>query len=86
MRTVWPGLRQLAGIAFTDLPTARQFVARLNRRGFDISAQTYKPGCPPSTLTKLPLIMDYDAVDAVLNKMNVVLRALDKKWKADHPC
>ena len=80
------GRRHLAGIYFHNLVIARTFADRLNTRGLDISAQTYKPGCPPSTLTKLPLIMDYDAVDAVLDKMNAVLRALDKEWRSKHPC
>lgn len=80
------GRRHLAGIYFHDLAIARKFADGLNARGLDISAQTYKTGCPPSTLTKLPLIMDYDAVDAVLDKTNAVLRALDKEWKAEHSC
>jgi len=67
------GYRQLAGIAFTALPEAREFVARLNRRGFDISAQTYKADCPPVVLTKIPLIADNATVDHILAAMDAAM-------------
>ena len=41
--------------------------------GLDISVQTYKAGCPPSALTKLPLIAGYEVVDFILSRMGKAL-------------
>jgi acetylornithine/succinyldiaminopimelate/putrescine aminotransferase len=67
------GKRHLSGMIFKDLPTAKQFTHQLNEKGFDISVQTYKEGCPPVALTKLPLIMDYDVIDFIIRTMKDVL-------------
>ncbi|MDZ4859433.1 MAG: aminotransferase class III-fold pyridoxal phosphate-dependent enzyme [Candidatus Hydrogenedentes bacterium] len=67
------GRRHLAGVYFHELPPARAFAETLNRCGFDISVQTYKAGCPPSALTKLPLIAGYEAVDLLLECMGDAL-------------
>ena len=70
------GRRHLAGIYFHDLAPAKKFAEILNAAGLDISVQTYKAGCPPSALTKLPLIAGYEAVDMVLARMDAALQSL----------
>ncbi len=67
------GKRHLSGIIFKDLSTAKEFTNQLNEKGFDISVQTYKEGCPPIALTKLPLIMDYNVIDFIIHTMQDVL-------------
>jgi hypothetical protein len=66
------GIRHLAGIYFHEVITAKRFAQQLNARGIDISVQTYKEGCPPSALTKLPLTMGYEAVDFLIDTMENV--------------
>ncbi len=63
------GRRHLAGVYFYALETAKTFVKHVNEAGMDVSVQTYKAGCPPSALTKLPLIVDKEAVDVVIGVM-----------------
>ena len=70
------GSRHLLAVAFHDVAPAKAFCAHLNRRGFDISVQTYKADCPPAALTKLPLIAGYELVDHVVAAMADALRAL----------
>lgn len=70
------GKRHLAGVYFKNLDTAKSFVSRLQAAGLDISVQAYKEGCPPSALTKLPLIVGVEAVDCVIAKMEEALAAL----------
>lgn len=70
------GRRHLAGLAFHDLKTGQQFVKNMNDRGLDISVQTYKQGCPPIALTKLPLIVGYEAVDLILERMEDSIRRI----------
>lgn len=60
------GKRHLTALAFNELVTAKEFARQLNVRGLDISAQTYKQDCPPSVLTKIPLIATPAVVDFVL--------------------
>ena len=50
------GWNHMTTLCFRDLDAAKRFVAALNRRGLDISAQTYKADCPPVVLAKLPVI------------------------------
>lgn len=70
------GRRHLIGIYFHELEKAKRFTSFLNAAGLDISVQTYKEGCPPSALTKLPLIAGYDAVDRVVRHMADALARL----------
>lgn len=67
------GWRHLCALRFRGLEDAKNFASNLNQRGLDISAQTYKADCPPSVLTKLPLIAGYEVVDFVLRLMAEVL-------------
>ena len=70
------GWRHMTALRFADLERARRFTAELNRRGLDISAQTYKADCPPVALTKLPLIADDAVVARVTEAMRQAARAL----------
>ncbi len=70
------GWRHMTSIRFADLVRANHFAADLNRRGLDISAQTYKPDCPPVVLTKLPLIADEAVMDFVRTAMRQAATAL----------
>jgi 4-aminobutyrate aminotransferase-like enzyme len=71
------GSRHLGCLRFRDTRTATDFAKLLVERGLDISAQTYKPDCPPSVLTKLPLIASHEVVDFILDRMTAVLRGME---------
>jgi acetylornithine/succinyldiaminopimelate/putrescine aminotransferase len=68
------GRRHLAGIHFHSSKSARAFGKSCTAAGLDISAPPPKPGCPPTVLTKLPLIAGYEVVDAVLDRMEQAIR------------
>jgi acetylornithine/succinyldiaminopimelate/putrescine aminotransferase len=70
------GRRHLASLFFRDTGQLSRFVARLNQDGIDISVQSYKASCPPSCLTKLPLISTAKTVDLIAAKMDAALNAL----------
>lgn len=63
------GDRHMGALRFHELAPAKRFASALNGAGLDISVQSYKEDAPPSALTKLPIIMDTQAVDAVIGKM-----------------
>lgn len=70
------GCRHMASLYFHDLAKAKRFVKRRVAAGIDISVQTYKADCPPGALTKLPLIAGYEAVDALLDRMETAIEGL----------
>ena len=70
------GLRHLAGLYFHDREKAKDFAAKLNEMGLDISVQAYKVSCPPCALTKLPITAGFEVVDAVMVTMRDALRRL----------
>lgn len=70
------GNRHMAGLAFQSLEIGKQFVQRMLDLGLDISVQTYKTGCPPVALTKLPLIVGYEAVDAIVDRIERALKQI----------
>ena len=70
------GLRHLSSVFFHSAEDTVRFVADLNERGIDISAQTYKANCPPSALTKLPLVSTDAVVDFLIRRMDEALRRL----------
>ncbi len=74
--TAIEGRRHLAGVFFDDVELSKRFARNLNDAGLDISVQTYKKGCPPCALTKLPLIAGPDTVDLVIARMEDALHAL----------
>jgi acetylornithine/succinyldiaminopimelate/putrescine aminotransferase len=70
------GQRHLSALYFSTADNAVIFCKSLNKRGIDISAQTYKANCPPSALTKLPLTATVKMVEFVIKKMDEVLRTV----------
>lgn len=70
------GCRHMAGLCFHDLAAAKSFVQSLLGRGIDISVQTYKASCPPTALTKLPLVAGYEVVDFLVGCMDEALRIM----------
>ena len=70
------GSRHMLSLFFHEMEAAKAFTADLVAGGLDISVQTYKADCPPSALTKLPLIAGYDAVEMVVERMDRALRGV----------
>jgi 4-aminobutyrate aminotransferase-like enzyme len=70
------GRRHLSSIFFKNEDNAVRFIAYLNEAGIDISAHTYKPKCPPSALTKLPLTATAKMVDFLVKRMDEGLSRL----------
>lgn len=69
------GRRHLNGLSFHRLDEAKRFTGWLNRAGLDISVQTYKTSCPPTALTKLPLVASRAVADFVVDRMAEALAA-----------
>lgn len=70
------GSRHMSSIYFHDLPKAVAFVGDMVAGGLDISVQNYKANCPPSALTKIPIIAGRDALDTV---MQHITHALERR-------
>jgi acetylornithine/succinyldiaminopimelate/putrescine aminotransferase len=70
------GQRHLSSIFFGAEDKAVAFIKELNAAGIDISAHTYKPKCPPSALTKLPLTATPKMVDFLVDRMDRALSRL----------
>jgi acetylornithine/succinyldiaminopimelate/putrescine aminotransferase len=70
------GQRHLSALFFRSEAKALAFIKLLNEGGIDISAQTYKASCPPSTLTKLPLTATPKIVDLLVARMEAALSSL----------
>lgn len=77
--TAIEGRRHLTGVFFDDVELSKCFAKALNDGGLDISVQTYKKGCPPCALMKLPLIAGFDVIDLVVRRMDEALQALAKR-------
>ena len=71
--SVVEGKRHLTTMYFKQLDAAKAFARELNRRGLDISAQTYKADCPPAVLTKIPLITTPVVVDFILTRFEAAI-------------
>jgi acetylornithine/succinyldiaminopimelate/putrescine aminotransferase len=70
------GWRHMTSLRFSTQARAEAFANELNRRGLDLSAQTYKANFPPVVLTKLPLIADAAMIDFVVTAMRQTLAGL----------
>jgi acetylornithine/succinyldiaminopimelate/putrescine aminotransferase len=70
------GRRHLASLFFRDTDKLTKFVGALTAGGVDISVQSYKAKCPPSCLTKLPLVTTPRTVDFIVGRMDAALTAL----------
>ena len=72
------GRRHLSTLDFRSLESAKAFARELNRRGLDISVQTYKADCPPAVLTKIPLIATPVVVDFIVAQLERAIATLPK--------
>ena len=62
---------------------AVEFCSRLQKEScVDISAQTYKPNCPPAVLTKLPVIVTREMVRILLEQYDRCLGEMEGKANA----
>lgn len=64
------GWRHLSTLRFYEVDPAVRFMKAMNAAGYDVSAQTYKASCPPTILTKIPLIASYAMVDRFVGQMS----------------
>lgn len=63
------GLGHLAAIHFKSVERAAEFTKIMNDMCVDISAQLYKPDCPPAVLLKPPVITDEIVLEVILAKI-----------------
>lgn len=81
--TAAAGDAHMSALSFEHVPEAVEFCKRMQLQfGVDISAQTYKPNCPPVALTKLPIITTEDMALALVDKMDRCLRAMEEEQHA----
>lgn len=74
------GERHMSALRFNSLETVVTFCDRMqNIYGIDISAQAYKPSCPPTALMKLPLITTPVMMDILCDKMDECLSAMESE-------
>lgn len=66
----------MTALCFATVDATVQFCKEMNERHcIDISAQTYKPNCPPVALSKLPLITTPAMADGIVKAMRQCLKA-----------
>ncbi|HBN83136.1 MAG TPA: hypothetical protein DDZ89_04770, partial [Clostridiales bacterium] len=70
------GLGLLQGVTFHHIDDTVAFTDYLKSRCIDISAQTYKASCPPTALTKLPVISTKETVDFLIAYMEKGIQSL----------
>lgn len=74
------GDAHMSALCFTGVEAAVEFCKRMQGdEGVDISAQTYKPNCPPAALTKLPIITTEPMIDALIVKMKRCLNKMEEQ-------
>ncbi|MFD5224259.1 aminotransferase class III-fold pyridoxal phosphate-dependent enzyme [Microbacterium sp. NPDC058342] len=67
----------MAGLEFHSPQAALRFCAVLeSAHGIDSSVQAYKPAAPPTALLKLPVIVDSEIIDVIVDRMDAVLEGL----------
>lgn len=71
------GDAHMTAICFGNVEDAVKFTGIMNRElCVDVSAQTYKPNCPPVALTKLPLITTPTMADKLLQLFDKALERI----------
>ena len=69
------GDAHMTAICFGTVEDAVKFTGIMNKQlCVDVSAQTYKPNCPPVALTKLPLITTPAMADKLLDLFDKALK------------
>ncbi len=63
------GLGHLSAIHFNSVEKAAEFTKIMNDMCVDISAQLYKPDCPPAVLLKPPVITNETVLGVILEKI-----------------
>lgn len=77
------GDAHMTALCFSTVEAATDFCTRMNKDAcVDVSAQTYKPNCPPVALTKLPLIVTESMTDKLLARMETVLAQVEQEVHA----
>ena len=77
------GDAHMSALSFVSVPDAVEFCKRMQLvYGVDISAQTYKPNCPPVALTKLPIITTETIALSLVNKMDRCLLSMEEETNA----
>ena len=70
------GLGHLSSIHFKSVEKAAEFTHIINDLCVDISAQLYKPDCPPAVLLKPPVTTDDKVLEVLLAKIEEGLQKL----------
>ena len=70
------GLGHLSSIHFKSVEKAAEFTKIINDLCVDISAQLYKPDCPPAVLLKPPVITNDKVLEILLAKIEEGLQKL----------
>lgn len=70
------GLGHLSSIHFKSVEKAAEFTKTINDLCVDISAQLYKPDCPPAVLLKPPVTTDDAVLKVLLAKIEEALNKL----------
>lgn len=74
------GDAHMTALCFSSAETVTAFCKRMNEVCcIDISAQTYKPNCPPVALTKLPIIISNTIADGIALKIDECLAAIEEE-------
>lgn len=74
------GDAHMTAICFATVEDAVKFTGIMNKElCVDVSAQTYKPNCPPVALTKLPLITTPSMADKLVKLFDVALERTSAK-------
>lgn len=77
------GDAHMSTLNFVKVPDAVEFCKRMQfTYGVDISAQTYKPNCPPVALTKLPIIITEQMALGLVEKMDRCLTGMEEEQNA----
>ena len=90
LAAAWPALctgvegdAHMTALRFAQVEDAVAFCHRMNQEGcVDISAQAYKPNCPPVALSKLPLITSPAMADRLVERFGQALAALAAEKEA----
>lgn len=79
------GKGHLATIFFHEAGKVVQFTDILNSSCIDVSAQTYKAKCPPTALTKPPIIATPAMLDYLVERMDEALMKINGEVNGDIP-
>ena len=74
------GDAHMSALCFDSVSDAIEYCKRMQQTfGVDISAQTYKPNCPPVALTKLPIIITESMALGLVEKMDRCLTMMEEE-------